>query len=92
MEDLSPSLFSRLEVQKIALLDLRLLNSDRNGGNILVRKIPKKKKAGEGGEWTVGTEYQLIPIDHGYCLPEELCIDDSLNLCWFEWKQVRGRD
>ena len=50
-EDLSPSLFPVREVHKIALLDLRLLNSDRNGGNILVRKVPGVggKAAGAAG-------------------------------------------
>jgi hypothetical protein len=92
VEDLSPSLFPRKEVQKIALMDLRLLNSDRNGGNILVRKRPRKGEAMGAYTPRDGShyEYQLIPIDHGYCLPEEICIDDSLNLCWFEWRQVRG--
>jgi len=38
-DDISPSLLSAFEVQKIALLDMRLLNCDRNGANILaVRK------------------------------------------------------
>lgn len=35
-EDLGPSLLSDFEVQKIALLDIRLLNCDRNAANILV--------------------------------------------------------
>jgi hypothetical protein len=48
VEDLSDRLFSRREVQKIALLDLRLLNSDRNGGNILVRKKPLSAAARRG--------------------------------------------
>lgn len=96
VEDLSPSLFSRHEVQKIAVLDIRLLNSDRNGGNILVRR--KQCSRRDGSFTPVGNgsssrnhhhDYELIPIDHGYCLPEEVCIDDSLNLCWFEWRQVK---
>jgi len=32
------SLFSVLEVQRIALLDIRLLNTDRHGGNMLVQR------------------------------------------------------
>ena len=36
-EDLGPSLLSDFEVQKIALLDIRLLNCDRNAANILVQ-------------------------------------------------------
>lgn len=37
-EEFSPSLMSDFEVQKIALLDMRLLNCDRNASNILVKK------------------------------------------------------
>merc|ERR1712146_52178 len=39
-----PSNFSIYEVQKIALLDIRILNMDRNDGNILVQKERKKVK------------------------------------------------
>jgi len=35
-EDFAPSKFSKHEVHKIALLDIRFLNMDRNEGNILV--------------------------------------------------------
>jgi hypothetical protein len=58
---------SDFEVQKIALFDIRLLNCDRNAANILVRKAPS----------SAAVIYQLIPIDHGYCIPPKLKI--------FEW-------
>lgn len=64
-ENMGPSLFSVKQVHKICLLDIRLANTDRNGGNILVKEAP-------GG-------YDLIPIDHGYCLPS------SFMDCSFEW-------
>jgi hypothetical protein len=35
--DLGASLFSTLDVQRIALFDMRVLNLDRHDGNILVR-------------------------------------------------------
>ena len=44
-----------IQVHKIAILDIRLANTDRNGSNILARRN--------------GTGWKLIPIDHGYCLP-----------------------
>lgn len=47
-----------LQVHKIAVLDMRLANTDRNGANILARR--------SAGGWT------LVPIDHGYCLPATL--------------------
>lgn len=36
--DYGPSMFNTKEVQKIAILDLRIINCDRNEENILVRK------------------------------------------------------
>lgn len=45
-----------MQVHKIAVLDLRLCNADRNGSNILARRVD--------GEWL------LTPIDHGFCMPD----------------------
>ncbi|GJP39342.1 hypothetical protein CLOM_g15951 [Closterium sp. NIES-68] len=64
-EDMGPSRFAASEVHKIATLDMRLANTDRNGANILVKSN--------------GSDLKLVPIDHGYCLPE------SLEECTFEW-------
>lgn len=55
-EEMGPSKFPVHEVHKICVLDIRLANADRNGGNILARQ--------EQGQWF------LTPIDHGYCLPD----------------------
>lgn len=60
-EDMGPSAFPVEEVHKISVLDIRMANADRHAGNILVGK-------GEDGR-TV-----LIPIDHGYCLPETVSV------------------
>jgi hypothetical protein len=57
-EDMGPGAFPVKEVHKISVLDIRLANADRHAGNILL------SKAGEDGQ------PMLIPIDHGYCLPE----------------------
>ncbi|KAE7999359.1 hypothetical protein FH972_003799 [Carpinus fangiana] len=57
-EDIGPGAFPVKEVHKISVLDIRLANADRHAGNILL------SKAGEDGK------PMLIPIDHGYCLPE----------------------
>jgi len=72
--DISPSKFNSYEVQKIALLDLRILNSDRNDENILFKRLSDDK-------------IELIPIDHGLCLPSTLEIYRH-DLCWLNWKQV----
>jgi hypothetical protein len=74
--DLGYSLFSVLDVQRIALLDMRLLNLDRHDGNILVT-------AKDDGS------YNLVPIDHGCCLPTRLEVSD-LEWCWMNWPQTKA--
>ncbi len=74
-EERGYSCFPKQEVHKIAVLDLRLANADRNGGNILARR------SAVTGEW------ELIPIDHGYCLPASF---EDLSFEWMYWPQVRG--
>jgi len=136
-DDISPSLVGVLELQKIALLDMRLLNGDRNASNILaIRKPPPSAAAfssagntpnrkysrsssvgtsashassaeemdleeffdrgggGGGGSSSSSSsaggpnssrysdQYSLIPIDHGYCIPSQLHIDE-LDWAWF---------
>ncbi|KAL6280603.1 hypothetical protein ACE6H2_017484 [Prunus campanulata] len=72
-EDMGPSRFPVEEVHKISVIDLRMANADRHAGNILFRK-------GEDGQ-TV-----LIPIDHGYCLPENF---EDCTFDWLYWPQAR---
>jgi len=72
-EDISHSLLAKFpvdEVHKIAVLDVRLFNEDRHGGNIL----HKQTKSARGEKKIV-----LIPIDHGYTIPS------TLAEAWFEW-------
>lgn len=132
-EDISPVKAGRFpvnEVHKIAILDIRLFNTDRHGGNILIRKVysPLPRKYGEDDfesprrreynsdadengaqmqfrldmesddedmssltssvsslemeeEEEVAT-FELIPIDHGYTLPQTV---SGLTDSWFEW-------
>lgn len=61
-EDMGPRAFPVEEVHKISVLDIRLANTDRHAGNILVHRD------GEAGR------IMLIPIDHGYCLPENVSL------------------
>ena len=72
-EEMGPSAFSAAEVHKIAVLDLRLANADRNGGNILAKRE-------RDGSWA------LTPIDHGYCLPDTW---EDMSFEWSHWRQVR---
>jgi hypothetical protein len=101
-EDLGSSQFSDFEVQKIALLDLRLLNCDRNAANMLVRL--KNSDNGDariadqssfGADWTRSPSnsfsddlYELVPIDHGYCMPSKLNITEY-DLAWLYLPQVK---
>ena len=56
IENYAPEIFSKDEVHKIAVLDMRLCNLDRNACNILVSK----------------DKQTLIPIDHGLTMPDSL--------------------
>lgn len=77
MDDLSPSKLTVDEVHKIAVLDIRLLNADRNSANLLCRRRPEDP------------DYiELIPIDHGYCL--RTVSDVSwFDWCWLDWAQMK---
>ncbi len=71
--------FSTDEVHKIGILDLRILNCDRNDANILVKKMmvgkEKPKKV-----------IKLIPIDHGLSFPDNLEIYDY-EMVWMGYRQ-----
>ncbi|KAF0926698.1 hypothetical protein E2562_027134 [Oryza meyeriana var. granulata] len=67
-EDMGPRAFPVDQVHKICVLDIRLANADRHAGNILTCR----EEEGHGA-------ISLVPIDHGYCLPE------SFEDCTFEW-------
>lgn len=72
--DYSPSLFSVRTVHRIAQLDLRLINLDRNDSNLLV--------TGEQGQ------FELIPIDHGLCLPEKVAMTTD-GIAWMSWPSAK---
>jgi len=72
-EDIGPARFPTDQVHRIAALDIRLCNTDRHSGNILVREV-----AGE---------VALVPIDHGWSLPGDVGTD--LTLEWMSWKAAK---
>ena len=77
-EELGPGTFPTREVHKITQLDIRLANTDRNAGNILVQKRGVLREGGTG--------VVLVPIDHGYALPhtlEDVCFE------WEFWPQAK---
>ncbi|PON69006.1 Phosphatidylinositol 3-kinase, Vps34 type [Trema orientale] len=71
-EDIGPRAFPVEEVHKITVFDIRMANADRHAGNILLSK-------GEDGRPS------LIPIDHGYCLPENF---EDCTFDWLYWPQA----
>lgn len=75
--DLGPSSFSVTSVHHIGILDVRLMNLDRHAGNILVTQGLDSNHAGGTAE--------LVPIDHGFCLPESL---DDPYFEWLHWPQA----
>ncbi|WOL14593.1 hypothetical protein Cni_G23373 [Canna indica] len=73
-EEMGPRAFPVQEVHKICVLDIRLANTDRHAGNILITR--------EGEEGPL----MLVPIDHGYCLPENF---EDCTFEWLYWPQSR---
>ncbi|KAG6410044.1 hypothetical protein SASPL_128091 [Salvia splendens] len=72
-EDMGPHAFPVEEVHKICILDIRLANADRHAGNILIQKDAED-------------QIVLIPIDHGYCMPENF---KDCTFEWLYWPQAR---
>ncbi|KAK2077436.1 hypothetical protein QBZ16_004281 [Prototheca wickerhamii] len=108
--ELGASRFSVADVHRIGILDVRLFNTDRHAGNILVRRREAAHEgAGNAPGATIGAPiptmttsttvasatssflgrhenaYELIPIDHGFALPEEL---EPPYFEWQHWPQA----
>jgi len=79
--EVGTSRFNTKNVHRIGILDLRLMNTDRHAGNLLVRQPENGSSAhlGLGKMLLESNQLELIPIDHGFCLP------DSLEAPYFEW-------
>ena len=60
-EDVGTALFDTENIHSIGLLDLRIFNLDRHGGNMLFDKHSNR----------------LIPIDHGLSLPPLNCLSEA---------------
>ncbi|PKA46325.1 putative phosphatidylinositol 4-kinase type 2-beta [Apostasia shenzhenica] len=76
--DHGTSSFPVAAVHRIGILDIRIFNTDRHAGNLLVRKL-------ENGSAGFGGQMELIPIDHGLCLPETL---EDPYFEWIHWPQA----
>jgi hypothetical protein len=71
--DVGPGDFPVHEVHKIGVLDLRIFNNDRHGGNVLLKEKPNG-------------EYELVPIDHGLSLSPTL---EHGWFDWLMWPQAK---
>ncbi|XP_075082836.1 phosphatidylinositol 4-kinase gamma 7-like isoform X1 [Nicotiana tabacum] len=74
--DHGTSNFPVAAVHRIGILDIRIFNTDRHAGNLLVRKLDGIGRFGQ---------VDLIPIDHGLCLPESL---EDPYFEWIHWPQA----
>ncbi|XVF03129.1 hypothetical protein REPUB_Repub04eG0234400 [Reevesia pubescens] len=74
--DHGTSSFPVSAVHRIGILDIRIFNTDRHAGNLLVRKLDDIGRFGQ---------VELIPIDHGLCLPETL---EDPYFEWIHWPQA----
>lgn len=74
--DHGTSSFPVAAVHRIGILDVRIFNTDRHAGNLLVRKLDEVGRFGQ---------VELIPIDHGLCLPESL---EDPYFEWIHWPQA----
>jgi len=70
------------DVHKIGILDIRLLNADRNGANIILNRNDNADDEKDIEE--------LIPIDHGLSIPPVMAIDD-IDWCWLKMTQSQER-
>jgi len=78
--DFGASAFDLSQVQSIAALDMRLINTDRHDGNLLVQRSSLDHATGTH-------KFVLVPIDHGNCLPENLEVA-CFEWAWLGWPQA----
>lgn len=62
--------------EALALLDMRIFNTDRHGGNLLVLGQEKP--------------HSLGPIDHGCCLPPWFSLSEAVFDAWLPWSQFQS--
>ncbi|CAI5726562.1 unnamed protein product [Hyaloperonospora brassicae] len=74
-EDIGTLKFAIPEVHKIGILDVRLFNTDRHAGNILLQARAHDQTFG------------MVPIDHGFCLPSYKHLDGA-TFDWLQWPQA----
>jgi hypothetical protein len=75
-EDMGTLKFAIPEVHKVGILDVRLFNTDRHAGNILLTPRAEEQT------------YGMTPIDHGFCLPSYKHLDAAM-FDWLQWPQAQ---
>ncbi|KAF4320110.1 hypothetical protein BBO99_00002438 [Phytophthora kernoviae] len=75
-EDMGTLKFAIPEVHKIGILDVRLFNTDRHAGNILLSSRTNEQT------------FSMTPIDHGFCLPSYKQLDEP-TFDWLQWPQAQ---
>jgi hypothetical protein len=71
--DMGTAFYNVKDVHSLGILDLRIFNTDRHEGNILVSK-------------STPNCYSLTPIDHSYSLPHTL---NAAWFDWLNWSQAK---
>lgn len=84
--EMGASRFAARDVHRIGILDIRIWNTDRHAGNILVRRQRESSTGLSGLAKLDSGQLELVPIDHGFCLPESL---EPPYFEWLHWPQVR---
>lgn len=91
-DDVGSSIFNVADVQAIAILDIRLANQDRHGGNILVvepaQVVAQTSSAVVVTKSLAGKKVSLVPIDHGVCLPRVSALSET-SFMWLLWPQAK---
>lgn len=83
-EDYGSGVLDTGDVQRLAVLDIRLLNADRHGSNILIARDEGSPTSAR----PCGAKKKLVPIDHGFCLPCYTKLGGT-SFAWSSWPQVR---
>ena len=86
--EMGASRFGARDVHRIGILDIRIWNTDRHAGNILVRRQRASSAGLSGLQMLDSSQLELVPIDHGFCLPESL---EPPYFEWLHWPQVHVR-
>ncbi|KAG2771446.1 hypothetical protein PC129_g10048 [Phytophthora cactorum] len=90
-DDVGSGLFNVAEVHAISILDIRLANQDRHGGNLLVvepAQVVTQTSTSVVTKSLAGKKVSLVPIDHGACLPRISALSET-SFMWLLWPQSK---